>query len=453
MASSPKILVIRYTDKAVFLVALGLLGYVAVTSFVVKKTTESDSKLGDIIQLQDEVTRSLNQSKPKPHEAADLVTGLERMWEELPEPRQFRPWLFIRPRPLLYKELRVRVKGDAKTVKLREKLAGQPQLLIAPTCAKLKMNKAMDEITVTGVREAEEAKIVGTDPRGIRHEVPLVVLPAEAPIDVKSPGKLAAEATLEHIVVSWETPDQDKRVKGQEWLVFKKREGEDEFRQIAKISDKPTHVDKDIKSGEIYFYRVRTEVLTDEGPKLSEKSDTIQITAKSMVEFDLTFASDDSAGVEVRRYHNGDWVSANFTVRPGGFIGGLKAHRTTMVDFATGCTVVDIVMGASRIITEKRIQKIYDPIQKRRVAQEVEVRRPFRSNKIVYQDKKNAPREKWQFVQGRSGDTRILRTPDRTAKPDRAAKEKPQDQNEGAAGAEKEKGEEGGGGNLMEKVE
>lgn len=445
MASSAKTVVIRYTDKVVFLAALGVLGYVVVTSFVVKKTTKGDSKLEDIVKLQDQVTRHLNQSKPKPHEVSDLVTGLKKMWDQSPTPSQFRPWLFIRPRPLGYKEVRVRVKGEKKSVKFREKLAAQPQLLIDPSCAKLTMSKEMDMVTIEGLREAEEAKIVATDSRGIRHEVPLVVLAAQEPINVKSPEGLTAEATLEHIAVSWTPPGQDQRVKKEEWLVFRRHEGEDEFKQIATVADTPTHVDRDIRSGEIYFYYVKAEVLTDEGPKQSEKSDTIQLAAKSMVEFELTVASNDYARLLVKRYHNGEWAEQNFSVRRGGFIGGIRPYRGAMVDFATGCTVVDIFMRVPKILVEQGIEMVYDPMQKRRVAREVERRRVVRSNKIIYQDKKDAPREKWQWVQGKSKEARILRAPDQPA----AAEKKKDGQAE-----KKEAGQtEGGGGNLMQRIE
>ena len=53
MATSPKILLIRYADKLAFLVALGILGYAATSSFLLKDKADSGqaSELKEIRDL------------------------------------------------------------------------------------------------------------------------------------------------------------------------------------------------------------------------------------------------------------------------------------------------------------------------------------------------------------------------------------------------------------------
>lgn len=420
MASSAKTAAIRYADKVVFVLALGLLGYVAATSFVAKETSESDKKLENIGGLQDQVNRYITVSKPKPESVPVLTGKLRDRWVKAPTAADFRPWIFNRPRPITYPLVTLRV-DDTREIKFREPLVTTRRTgeLTAVTVDE-GPNKSV--FVIKGAEEGK-VKLAGEDSRGITHEVPIVVLAKKELIEVVPPEQLTAEATLGKIALSWQVPKvQPAGVLKAESCVYRRHESEKEAK-LLHVTSESAWDDTDIESGEIYFYYTSIKGSTDDAPIESEPSGTIQVTAKSMVEFHLETAAEDRALLVVRRFSKNQWLTGKFAVWPGGLIGGEVRSRGELVDFATGSTLVDILLNAPRVEVKKRPVKVFDDAGRFTGWGEKVSENIVPTNKVIYQDRKGIARVLWQGAPDK-GKT-VAPKPEATIKPEKPEPTKP----------------------------
>jgi len=393
MASSAKTVAIRYADKVVFVFALGLLGYTAIRSFVAKETTESDKKLESIGGLQGQVNQYITVSKPKPEDVPVIIGKLRERWVKTPTASDFRPWIFNRPRPITYPLVTLRV-DETKEIKFREPLVTTRRTgeLTAVTVDE-GPNKAV--FVLKGAEEGK-VKLAGEDSRGITHEMPIKVLPKKKEVEVLPPQQLTAQATLGKIALSWQVPKvQPAGVLKAESNVYRRHESEKEAK-LAHVTDKAAWDDTDIESGEIYFYYVRIKGTTEDAPVESEPSGTIQVTAKSMVEFHLETAAEDRAYFVVRRFSKDHWLTGKFPVWPGGLIGGQIRPRGELVDFSTGSTLVDILLNAPRVDVQTRRVKVFDEAGRHIGWEEKIFKKTVPTNKVIYQDRKGIARMLWQ---------------------------------------------------------
>ena len=396
MAPSATILVIRWADKVIFLFALGLLVYVATGSFIVERTDQNARRPGDIQRLQNEVERLLDSSKPPPWSVPDLATPLEARMTEVPSAHELRRWAFHHPRPIVYGTLLVRV-DIMKTRELREKLVRHTVEGDAHA-VQVSARDEGDGTEVTALGRSEgKAKLVGYDHDGTRIELPFEVLPERLPPKVPPARQLTWVAPLGHSKVSWTGPTElPDGVKGVTWQIERRHEMEDEFRLIATTPQAETScVDENIESGEIYLYRVRAKADTEDGEVFSPYTENIEVTAKSVVEFDLATVMGDRASIYVRRWHEGEWVRNRFTVKRGGLIGGLAPHDGAAVDFSTGCTLVDTLRNVPRVVMKTRRVRKWNPVTRRYEWMEVKEPATVFSSKIIYHDRKGVPREMW----------------------------------------------------------
>lgn len=415
MASSARVLAIRYTDKVVFVVALGLLGYVAMTSFLLKKTGESDEKLKDIVGLQGSVRKLLATSEPAPEKVLDLTTQLKLRWRKAPEATDLRPWIFHRPRPLVYPVVRMR-EGETKEIVLRAALVSH-QIRGDLTAIRVGANPSGNRVTIVALEQGK-AKLVGEDAKRIVHEVPIEVQPPKPPLVVKPAQQIVAEPTLGQIALSWTAPtDQPSEVISVKWQVFRRHEDDeaDKF-VLVETTDENTYMDTDIKSGEVYHYYVLANATTkEEGGKASELSAVIRVAAKSMVEFYLVSVVSDRAYFEVRRYEEGEWLKQSFPVQVGGLIGGVVRRGRRIIDYSTHCILVDVLLNAPKtVITQRTMKKFGD---RGEVLDEVTVedKRIVPRNKVIFQDRKGNPQAVWQEKAAATGRVTSVKVKDTKA--------------------------------------
>lgn len=415
MATSAAVLTIRWADKVAFLFALGLLVYVAAGSLMLGEADGNARRLGDIQRLQDEVERLLDSSRPPRWHVPDLSTPLAVRMTEVPDAHELRRWAFHHPRPIVYGTLLVRADAT-KTKELCEKLVRhtvEGDVDAAQVTVKDKGDGTL--VTILG-RSEGKTKVVGYDRKGTRIELPVEVLPKKLAPKIQTARDLTWEATLGHIKISWSGPTaQPDGVTGVTWQFERRHEMEEAFKLIATTPQAETScVDENIESGEVYEYRVRAKADTEEGEVFSVYSEEIDVTAKSVVEFDLATVMGDRASVYVRRWHEGEWARNRFTVKRGGLIGRLAPYNGAAVDFSTGCTLVDILRNVPRVVMKIRRERKWNPVTRR--YEWIEVREPgiVLSSKIVYQDRKGVPRAMWPQS---SRDSNVARLPDRRERP------------------------------------
>ena len=419
MAASAKLMAIRYADKVAFVITLGLLGYVVTTSFVFQDTSERQG-LQEIGRLQAQVQRNLSDSRPNGEiEKVDLTAQLKARFIQVPDAAEIRPFIFVRPSPLIYDQVALS-QGEKQWIDMREELVVDSQP--AGSCIKIVQRKGK-RLFLLGMR-AGEASIKGLDPKGMTHEIPIVVSEPKAKVTVSAPTGLAYDATLGQIALSW-TPSAvapAQAVTQVDYEVWRKHEAETDFSKMHTVSS-PSCVDPTVKSGELYSYKVIGVAQTADGPVKSEFSDTAQATAKSSVEFSMLSAARGSALFDVRVFDAGAkvWHSKKFSVAVGGLIGEY-VHRLGVpsVDYSTGCALVDIMLNSQRMRKHTTPKKIFDRStgQPLRVEQIV-TWEPETLSKAIYQDRKGNPKTAWQD-KGASRSTTPKRPPTVAPKADEA---------------------------------
>ena len=391
MAMSPKILLIRYADKLAFLLALGILGYAAASSFLLRDKADSGqaSELKEIRNLQNSVRELIGKSEPTPEKVPVLTGQLRERWRIVPPAVMLPPFRFQWPSSKKYDPVKLRV-GQTKVIETLDpftshRFDGDPTVI--------KVGEIKDRKVTIVAEEKGSVTLKGEDAKGVTHEIPILVLPPKALIVISPAKDFKAVPTLGQVALSWAASQKPPEgVTKLQWAVFRRHEGDpvDQFREAAKVEE-TEYVDKDIKSGETYFYYVQAVAETEDGVKESKRSDIQKIVATSVVEFALISASGDIALVEVRRFFGDEWLATKFSVRRGGLIGGLQRG----VDYSTGCTLVDILTSAPRVVT--RIKKVRTVGPAGGVEEkEVEEKRTIRTNKVIYEDKKGHARMAWQ---------------------------------------------------------
>lgn len=393
MAASPKILFIQFADKAAMVVALGILGYVVVTSFVTQGSGEMRSDLDKIASLQRTVTRKIKKSQPAGKiEQVDLTRDLKERFFAIPDARELRPYIFTEPTPRQYDKQIVHV-GQKVALKIDE----PPRKVTVSASGFIKVDGVKgNEITVSGI-EVGEVMLKCVDAKGMSHEVPIEIKPEPIKIDVAGVTGLAARADLGKITLTWVAPPKMATIAAFQYDVVRRHEGEPEGKaaKVATVSEL-AWTDTEIKSGETYYYKIQPIAETPEGLIRGPQSAAVRVTAKSSVEFDLNSAGGGRASFEVRAYIGGEWHTSKFFVARGGLIGE-KVRRFNMepIDYSTGCVLVDIDQSATRVekwVEDKRKLGPDGVLDIVKVPRERVARLP----RVIYQDRKGNPKIRWQ---------------------------------------------------------
>ncbi len=394
MAASPKILIIQFADKAALAVALGILGYVVVTSFVSQGSGERRSDLDKIASLQRQVTRKIKESRPPGEiEQVDLTRDLKERFIAIPDARELRPYIFTEPTPQQYDKQVVHV-GQKITFKIDE----PPRKVTTSAPGFIKVEFKANEITVSGL-EVGETMLKCVSARGMSHEVPIEVKPVKINPVVGGVSDLAFRSDLGRITLTWVAPPKTApTITAFQYDVVRRHESEpeDKAAKVATVSD-VTWTDTDIKSGETYYYKIQPIAVTPDGLIRGPQSKAVRVVAKSSVEFDLNSAGGGRASFEVRAYINGEWNTRKFFVARGGLIGEkVRRYGVEPIDFSTGCVLVDIDLNASRIEKWVEEKRVFDDGGNLIRIDKIPRKREVHSPRVIYQDRKGNPRILWQ---------------------------------------------------------